>query len=69
MLKKYPARLSVTAFTCFFGLIQFLIIAGIAETNIEKWKVQSGDELITILYAVTSWLKLNLIVNLELAHG
>ncbi|XP_042436305.1 auxin-induced protein 5NG4-like isoform X1 [Zingiber officinale] len=51
VLKKYPARLSVTTITCFFGLIQFLIIAAFAEKDIERWKVHSGGELFTILYA------------------
>ncbi|KAG6524243.1 hypothetical protein ZIOFF_014149 [Zingiber officinale] len=51
VLKKYPARLSVTTITCFFGLIQFLIIAAFAEKDIERWKVHSGGELLTILYA------------------
>ncbi|CAL9054593.1 unnamed protein product, partial [Musa banksii] len=51
VLKKYPARLSVTAITCFFGLIQFLIIAAFSERDIERWKVHSGVELFTILYA------------------
>ncbi|URE12643.1 EamA-like transporter family [Musa troglodytarum] len=51
VLKKYPARLSVTAITCFFGLIQFLIIAAFSEKDIESWKVHSGGELFTILYA------------------
>ncbi|KAM0944297.1 putative EamA domain-containing protein [Dioscorea sansibarensis] len=51
LLKKYPARLSVTAFTCFFGVIQLLVIAAFAEPDINKWKVHSGGELFTILYA------------------
>ena len=54
MLKQYPARLSVIAFTVFFGLIQFLAIAAFTETDIERWKVHSGGELCTILYAVIS---------------
>ncbi|GLJ31656.1 hypothetical protein SUGI_0636030 [Cryptomeria japonica] len=51
VLKKYPARLSVTSFTCFFGVIQFLIIAAFLETDLERWKIHSGGELFTILYA------------------
>ncbi|KAI3858734.1 hypothetical protein MKX03_033687 [Papaver bracteatum] len=51
VLKKYPAKLTVTSFTCFFGLLQFLVIAAFAETDIEKWKFQSTGELLTILYA------------------
>ncbi|GMN46338.1 hypothetical protein TIFTF001_015519 [Ficus carica] len=51
VLKKYPAKLSLTSFTCLFGLIQFLVIAAIAETDFEKWKIVSGEEVFTILYA------------------
>ncbi|XP_017699638.2 WAT1-related protein At3g18200 [Phoenix dactylifera] len=51
VLKKYPARLSLTTFTCFFGLIQFMIVAAFTENDIERWKVHSGEELFTILYA------------------
>lgn len=52
MLKKYPAKLTLTSFTCFFGLIQFLVIAVFVETEFENWKIQSIEELFTILYAV-----------------
>ena len=52
VVKKYPAKLTLTSFTCFFGLIQFLIIAAFVETDIERWKIQSTEELFTILYAV-----------------
>ncbi|KAJ6874996.1 hypothetical protein NC652_034652 [Populus alba x Populus x berolinensis] len=51
VLKKYPAKLSVTSFTCLFGLIQFLVIAAFVETDVNHWKIQSGEELFTILYA------------------
>ncbi|KAK9758321.1 hypothetical protein RND81_01G222900 [Saponaria officinalis] len=51
VLKKYPARLSVTSYTCFFGLIQFLIIAAFFERDIDAWKFHSGSEVFTIMYA------------------
>ncbi|KAF5740812.1 protein WALLS ARE THIN 1 [Tripterygium wilfordii] len=51
VLKKYPARLSVTSYTCFFGLIQFLIIAVFAERDLQAWIFHSGGEVFTILYA------------------
>ncbi|XP_059639536.1 WAT1-related protein At3g18200 [Cornus florida] len=51
VLKKYPAKLSLTAFTCFFGLIQFLVIAAFVETDSAHWRIQSGEEIFTILYA------------------
>ena len=53
ILKKYPARLSVTSYTCFFGLIQFLIIAAFLERDPQAWIFHSGGELFTILYAVS----------------
>lgn len=58
VVKKYPAKLSLTSFTCFFGLIQFLIIAAFAERDLKNWKIQSGEEVFTILYAVISHLRL-----------
>ncbi|KAE9603553.1 putative EamA domain-containing protein [Lupinus albus] len=51
LLKNYPARLSVTSYTCFFGLLQFLLIALVLERNATAWVFQSGGELFTILYA------------------
>ncbi|KAJ6731000.1 WAT1-RELATED PROTEIN [Salix viminalis] len=51
VLKKYPARLSVTSYTCFFGLIQFLVIAAFMERDPQSWIFHSGGELFTILYA------------------
>lgn len=53
VLKKYPARLSVTSYTCFFGLIQFLIIAAFFERDPQSWMFHSGGEVFTILYAVS----------------
>ncbi|CAN8240024.1 unnamed protein product [Cochlearia groenlandica] len=51
VLKSYPARLSVTSYTCFFGIIQFLIIAAFCERDSQAWVFHSGWELFTILYA------------------
>ncbi|CAN6460554.1 unnamed protein product [Victoria cruziana] len=51
VLKRYPARLSVTSYTCFFGVIQFLIIAAFIERDSQAWVVRSGGEVLTILYA------------------
>lgn len=52
VLKKYPAKLTLTSFTCFFGLIQFLVIALFVETDPNNWIIGSWEELFTILYAV-----------------
>ncbi|KAL2461678.1 nodulin MtN21/EamA-like transporter family protein [Abeliophyllum distichum] len=51
ILKKYPAKLSLTSFTCFFGLIQFLFIAAFVERDPKHWQIQSSEEIFTILYA------------------
>lgn len=51
ILKKYPARLSVTSYTCFFGVIQFLIIAAFIERDLKAWSFHSGEEVFTIFYA------------------
>lgn len=51
VLKKYPARLSVTSFTCLFGIMQFLAIAAFFERDPSHWKMRSGGEVFTVLYA------------------
>ncbi|KAJ8772783.1 hypothetical protein K2173_027960 [Erythroxylum novogranatense] len=51
LLKKYPARLSMTSYTCFFGLIQFLIISAFAERNAHDWIFTSGGEVFSVFYA------------------
>ncbi|XP_022142154.1 protein WALLS ARE THIN 1-like [Momordica charantia] len=51
VLKKYPARLSVTSCTCFFGIIQFLIIAAVVERDSQAWLFHSGGEIFSVLYA------------------
>ncbi|CAN4088768.1 unnamed protein product [Withania somnifera] len=51
VVKKYPAKLSLTSFTFFFGLIQFLAIAAFTERDLTHWKIQSGEEVFLILYA------------------
>ncbi|GAA0170925.1 hypothetical protein LIER_25080 [Lithospermum erythrorhizon] len=51
VIKKYPAKLSLTSFTCFFGLIQFLIIAAFFERDPEHWKIHSWEEILSIVYA------------------
>ncbi|XP_030447036.1 protein WALLS ARE THIN 1-like [Syzygium oleosum] len=51
VLKKYPARLSVTSYTCFFGLLQFLVISAFIERNASAWLVHTGAEVFSIFYA------------------
>ncbi|GER35513.1 nodulin MtN21 /EamA-like transporter family protein [Striga asiatica] len=51
VLKKYPARLSFTSYQCFFGIIQFLVIAAFVERDAQAWLVHSGAELFSVFYA------------------
>ncbi|KAK6921247.1 EamA domain [Dillenia turbinata] len=50
VLKNYPAKLSITAISCFIGLIQITAIAAIFETDPDQWKIKSVEELTAILY-------------------
>ncbi|KAK4493453.1 hypothetical protein RD792_006661 [Penstemon davidsonii] len=51
VLKKYPARLSFTSYQCFFGVLQFLLIAAFMERDPQAWLVHSGAELFSVFYA------------------
>ncbi|KAL2458041.1 Protein WALLS ARE THIN 1 [Forsythia ovata] len=51
VLKKYPARLSFTSYQCFFGVIQFLVIAAFLERDAQAWLIHSGGELFSVFYA------------------
>ncbi|CAN1225880.1 Protein WALLS ARE THIN 1 [Linum perenne] len=51
ILKKYPAPFSVYSFTCFFGILQFLIVAFFFEKDPHAWQVHSTGELLSILYS------------------
>ena len=53
VLKSYPARLSVTSYQCFFGVLQFLVIAAFMERDPQAWLVHSGGELFSVFYAVS----------------
>lgn len=57
LLKKYPARLSVTSFTCFFSILQFFAIAALVEQDSKAWRVQSGGELFILFYSVSCSVK------------
>jgi hypothetical protein len=59
VLKKYSAQLTVSAFTCFFGVVQFGTIAAFLERDPKAWKLNSIEEAYSILYSVR---KSNLIV-------
>ncbi|XP_059438953.1 protein WALLS ARE THIN 1-like isoform X2 [Corylus avellana] len=52
VLKKYPARLSATSYSCFFSVLQFLAIAAYYEKDPQAWKVHSGAEAFSIFYTI-----------------
>lgn len=51
ILKKYPAQLSISSFTCFFAILQFLAVAGLIERNSQAWLFHSRTELFCVLYS------------------
>ncbi|KAJ9567124.1 hypothetical protein OSB04_003090 [Centaurea solstitialis] len=51
VLKKYPARLSFTSYQCFFGILQFLVLAAFMERDANAWLIHSGAELFSVFYA------------------
>ncbi|XP_051123423.1 protein WALLS ARE THIN 1-like [Andrographis paniculata] len=51
VVKKFPARLTFTSYQCFFGIIQFLVIAAFVERNPQAWLIHSGGELFSVFYA------------------
>ena len=53
LLKKYPARLSVTSYSCLFSTLQFLVIAASFERDLQAWQVHSDGELFSIFYTVS----------------
>lgn len=52
VLKKYSAPLTVSAFTCFFGIVQFVTIAAFFEKDPKAWQLNSSGETYSILYSV-----------------
>ncbi|KMZ59899.1 Protein WALLS ARE THIN 1 [Zostera marina] len=50
LLKKYPAKLTLTAYTCLFGSIQLAAISAITERDVEMWKIESRGVLLALLY-------------------
>ena len=53
IFQKYPARLSVTSYSCFFSTLQFLVIAASYERHLQAWQVHSDGELFSIFYMVS----------------
>ncbi|ESW30602.1 hypothetical protein PHAVU_002G166900 [Phaseolus vulgaris] len=58
VLNKYSAPLTVSAFTCFFGVVQFLTIAAFFEKDSKAWQFNSSGEIYSVLFSglVTSGL-------------
>nr|AFK44308.1 unknown [Lotus japonicus] len=51
VLKNYSAPLTVSAFTCFFGIVQFITIAAFFEKDPKSWQLNSSQEIYSILYS------------------
>ncbi|GJT86568.1 WALLS ARE THIN 1-like protein [Tanacetum coccineum] len=51
VLKKYPARLSFTSYQLFFGILQFIVLAGFMERDLNAWLIHTGSELFSVFYA------------------
>ncbi|CAN4082480.1 unnamed protein product [Withania somnifera] len=53
-VKKYPERMTIVFFTCFFGSIQIAILTLALESNPKAWIVKPGIEIIAIVFAAVS---------------
>ncbi|KAK9230977.1 hypothetical protein WN943_021208 [Citrus x changshan-huyou] len=51
VLKKYPARLSVVSYSCFFSLMQFSAIGAYFERDSAAWQFHSGWEIFCVFYS------------------
>ncbi|XP_061345656.1 protein WALLS ARE THIN 1-like [Gastrolobium bilobum] len=51
VLKNYSAKLTVSAFTCFFGIVQFMTIAAFFEKDSKAWQLNSSSEIYSILFS------------------
>lgn len=54
LLKKYPARITLTSFTFFFGVIQLVLISFFMEGDIGMWKIKSKDVILALIYTVNA---------------
>ncbi|KAK1317693.1 WAT1-related protein [Acorus calamus] len=50
-VKRYPAELTIVAFSCLFGSLQCAIICLFRERSSSAWKIRPDVELIAILYS------------------
>ncbi|XP_057449338.1 protein WALLS ARE THIN 1-like isoform X2 [Lotus japonicus] len=51
VLKNYSAPLTVSAFTCFFGIVQLITIAAFFEKDPKAWQLNFSEEIYSILYS------------------
>ena len=52
MIKRYPASLSLTAYSYFFATV-FMVFTGVVATNgLHEWAL-TNTEIIAVLYAVS----------------
>ncbi|EFJ08079.1 hypothetical protein SELMODRAFT_448198 [Selaginella moellendorffii] len=51
ILTRYPAPLSVAAFSCLFGVLELGILSAIFERDTSKWILEPGSQIYCVIYA------------------
>ena len=55
-MESYPDKLSLSAWTCFFSLIQSVgFTLWVEGANVETWKIHSNTELVCYLFSVSNF--------------
>lgn len=65
LLKRYPANLSVTAYSYFFGAILMVVTAFFMTNETTEWSL-TQSEVFAVIYAVSSSLLISYVINLVL---
>ncbi|KAF4365727.1 hypothetical protein G4B88_009450 [Cannabis sativa] len=68
VLKKYPARLSVTSWTCFYGLIQFGVVASGIAFAVQIWCIDRGGPVFVAVYQPVQTLVVAIMASLALGE-
>jgi hypothetical protein len=55
VLKKYPANLSVTAYSFFFGVVLMAIVS-LFMTNLSSVWILTQSEILAVVYAVSHYI-------------
>ncbi|GJN11664.1 hypothetical protein PR202_ga29868 [Eleusine coracana subsp. coracana] len=54
MLKEYPNKMLLSVTQCLFRILQFLLVAVVAERDFSKWTIQLDISFLAIIYSVLS---------------